>query len=157
VQAATLANALAGFPGSQVLARAKWADAIQSYLTEIVQAAMLQSTYAAVARAAFFAKVQLADGVNVPTAATDIADAWRAAMYSFVGSGAPTTFVAWVPATPGPTNVDTAHDVLLALLIPLFTTRGLVAQTQLLAVASAIHSVTFSIKFTSSTGAAAFT
>ena len=157
MQATTLANALAGFPGSQVLARAKWADAIQSYLGELVPAAMLQPTYLAVARAAFFAKVKLTNGVSVTTAAIDIADAWRVAMYSFVGSGAPTTFVTWVPATPGPTNVDTAHDMLVALLIPLFTTGGLVAPTQLLAVASAIHSVTFSIPFTSSTGPAAFT
>lgn len=157
MQAATLANALAGFPGSQVLARAKWADAIQSYLAELIPAAMLQPTYATVARAAFFAKVKLTDGVNVATAAEDIADAWRAAMYSFVASGAPITFVAWVPTTPGHTNVDTARDVLVALLIPLFMAGGLVARTQLLAVASAIHSVTFAIPFASSTGPAAFT
>ncbi len=157
MQASTLANALAGFPGSQVLARAKWADAIQSYLAEIMPAGTLQPTYAAVARAAFFAQVKLTDGVNVAIAAQDIANAWRAAMYSFVGSVAPTTFVAWVPTTPGQTNVDTARDVLVTLLIPLFTTGGLVAPTQLLAVALTIHSVTFAIPFTSSTGPAAFT
>ena len=157
MQATTLANALAGFPGSQVLARAKWADAIQSYLAELVPAAMLQPTYATVARAAFFAQVKLTDGVNVTTAAKDIADAWRAAMYSFVASGTPTTFVTWVPTTPGHTNVDTARDVLVGLLVPLFTTGGLVASAQLYAVASAIHSVTFAIPFTSSTGPAAFT
>lgn len=144
-----LALGFSGFPTDRDDARAKWADAFEAMLDHIVPAATLQPTYAAVARTAFFDTLELANGISAKNAATDLADAWSAAILTFAPGASLPAFGSWTPGV-----VALQHAALETALKALFATPGFVAAQQLAAVAAALHLATVTLTAVTTNGVA---
>jgi hypothetical protein len=141
------------WPASKVDARRKWAHAFFVYARDMVDTAPVltptgETLVFADVEDAFFDSITL-DFALVPAAATDFADAWRAAIVA-LGTGAPATSggdsFTFQEMDPG--DVGARYDALHADLVAALTTPLASRRADLEEIANAFHRATLGLKST---------
>ncbi len=147
-----------GYPPLRAAARARWAAAFHTYVSDMVvvdpdtvSPANTSATFAAV-EAAFRNRIQLNKGMSAPVAARDIADAWRDGVEAIaLVPGAlyagPGTAIAAIDAFPAP-MLTTRHTTLVTVLTALFQSPNIDAVDRLARIASALHDATSNLATT---------
>ncbi len=150
------ASIFVAWPSSRIDARHKWARAYYAYVKDMVDVAppLTPTTHTlsfTAVESAFFTSITL-DNPDVVVAATDFADAWKAAIHALLpdspatNSGSTFTFAAMDPV-----DVDTRYATLHADLVASFTTTRGSRRADLDEIAAAFHRATRGIRSTATT------